>query len=46
MTREAFRELVKKDPVLLDGATGTNLQRQECRSEYVRSSGSWKIQKC
>ena len=44
MTREAFRELVKKGPVLLDGATGTNLQ--ECRSEYVRSSGSWKIQKC
>ena len=27
MTREAFRELVKKDPVLLDGATGTNLQK-------------------
>lgn len=27
MTREAFRELVKKGPVLLDGATGTNLQR-------------------
>ena len=27
MTREAFRELVKKDPVLLDGATGTNLQQ-------------------
>ena len=27
MTREAFRELVKKGPVLLDGATGTNLQK-------------------
>lgn len=27
MTREAFRELVKKSPVLLDGATGTNLQK-------------------
>lgn len=27
MTRKAFRELVKKDPVLLDGATGTNLQK-------------------
>ena len=27
MTREVFRELVKKDPVLLDGATGTNLQK-------------------
>ena len=27
MTREAFRELVKKAPVLLDGATGTNLQK-------------------
>lgn len=27
MTREAFRELVKNGPVLLDGATGTNLQK-------------------
>ena len=27
MTREAFRELVKKGPLLLDGATGTNLQK-------------------
>lgn len=27
MTREVFRELVKKGPVLLDGATGTNLQK-------------------
>ena len=27
MTREAFRELVKKGPELLDGATGTNLQK-------------------
>lgn len=27
MTREAFRELVKKGPVLLDGATGANLQK-------------------
>ena len=27
MTREAFRELVKKGPVRLDGATGTNLQK-------------------
>ena len=27
MTREAFRELVKIGPVLLDGATGTNLQK-------------------
>lgn len=27
MTREAFKELVKKGPVLLDGATGTNLQK-------------------
>lgn len=27
MTREAFRELVKKGLVLLDGATGTNLQK-------------------
>lgn len=27
MTKEAFRELVKKGPVLLDGATGTNLQK-------------------
>ena len=27
MTREAFRELVKKGPALLDGATGTNLQK-------------------
>lgn len=27
MTREAFRELVKKGQVLLDGATGTNLQK-------------------
>lgn len=27
MTREAFRELVKKGPVLFDGATGTNLQK-------------------
>lgn len=27
MTREAFRELVKKGSVLLDGATGTNLQK-------------------
>ena len=27
MTREAFRGLVKKGPVLLDGATGTNLQK-------------------
>lgn len=27
MIREAFRELVKKGPVLLDGATGTNLQK-------------------
>ena len=27
MTREAFRELVKKGPVQLDGATGTNLQK-------------------
>lgn len=27
MTREAFRELEKKGPVLLDGATGTNLQK-------------------
>lgn len=27
MAREAFRELVKKGPVLLDGATGTNLQK-------------------
>lgn len=27
MTREAFWELVKKGPVLLDGATGTNLQK-------------------
>lgn len=26
MTRESFRELWKKGPVLLDGATGTNLQ--------------------
>lgn len=26
MTREAFRELVKNGPVILDGATGTNLQ--------------------
>lgn len=27
MTKEAFRELVKKGPVILDGATGTNLQK-------------------
>ena len=27
MTREAFRELVKKGPVVVDGATGTNLQK-------------------
>lgn len=27
MTREAFRKLVKNGPVLLDGATGTNLQK-------------------
>ena len=27
MTREALRELVKNGPVLLDGATGTNLQK-------------------
>lgn len=26
MTKEAFRELVKNGPVILDGATGTNLQ--------------------
>ena len=26
MTREAFHELVKNGPVILDGATGTNLQ--------------------
>ena len=27
MTREEFRELTKKGPVILDGATGTNLQK-------------------
>lgn len=27
MTREKFKELVKNGPVLLDGATGTNLQK-------------------
>ena len=27
MTKEAFRELVQKKAVILDGATGTNLQK-------------------
>ena len=27
MTRKEFRELVEKEPLILDGATGTNLQK-------------------
>ena len=40
MTREEFRELVKSGIVLLDGATGTNLQKRGmpsgvCPEEWV-----------
>ena len=41
MTREAFRELVKNGPVILDGATGTNLQDAgDAGRTSARNSGS------
>lgn len=46
MTREAFRELVKKGPVLLDGATGTNLQKAGMPVGVCPEQWILEIQKC
>ena len=40
MTREEFKELVKNGPVILDGATGSNLQKRGmptgvCPEEWI-----------
>ena len=39
MTKSEFKRLIESKIVILDGATGSNLQKKECILVYVRSCG-------
>lgn len=43
MTKAEFKKLVENGPVILDGATGTNLQKAGMPVGVCRNSGFLKI---